>query len=335
MSYTAFAAAFLSFALTWYMTSWLIRFLNRIDLRVKDMNKRETPLVPLSGGLAVLSGFFGGLMTFLFFRTFFENSIARLLLDSHALTLLFAATTTILLATFVGFVDDLIIKRNKESSSGLRQWQKPLLTLAAAVPLMVVNAGETTMGIPFLGGEVDMGILYPLVLIPFGVVGATNMVNMLAGFNGLEAGLGLIYMGSLGLYAFAHGSYLAALIALMVFSSLLGFYVYNRYPARILPGDSLTYLLGAALACVALVGNMERAAVIIPVPFCLECLLKAQSGFKAHSYGFYKKGAVQSRYTKIYSLPHLFTRGGRFTERQVVYFLFLVQAFFAGLIWVV
>ena len=78
-------------------------------------------------------------------------------------------------------------------------------------------------------------LIYPLVLVPIGVVGAANMVNMLAGFNGMETGMGIIYMGSLGLYAYFNGRQVAALIALVTLAALLGFYYYNRFPAKILP----------------------------------------------------------------------------------------------------
>ncbi|MBL7147205.1 MAG: hypothetical protein ISS82_00070 [Nanoarchaeota archaeon] len=315
------------------MTSWLIRYLNRIGLVVKDMNKENTPLVPGSGGLAVTAGVFAGLTLFIFFRTFLPRSVG-LTLDNSSLFHLFAGLTAILIISFVGFIDDLMIDRSKNRSSGLKQWQKPLITLSAAVPLMVVNAGVTVMGFPFLG-ELDVGLLYPLLFIPLGVVGAANMVNMLGGFNGMETGMGLVYIGMLGLYAYVHQSYIGALIALVTFTALLGFYFYNKYPAKILPGDSLTYLLGAALASIAILGNLEKAAFIVSIPFFIEFILKARSKFRAQSYGYYKNGKIHTKYKKIYSIPHIFTRTGKFTEKQITWFMILIALGFSSLIWVV
>src|SRR3989338_3652053 len=111
------------------------------------------------------------------------------------------ALISLLIVTLVGFIDDLLVNRSKDRTSGLKQWQKPLLTAAAAIPLMVVNAGNSIMWFPFIG-EVNFGLIYPLILIPLIFIGSSNMVNILAGFNGLEAGLGLIYIGNLGVYAF-------------------------------------------------------------------------------------------------------------------------------------
>src|SRR3989344_3565010 len=218
--------ALISFAIVMFFIPRLIKYLRNIGLVVKDQNKQDKPLIPVSAGLVVVGGVIGGLMSYVFIQTFFY----------------------------------------KDSS--------PLLTAAAAIPLMVVNAGNSIMWFPFIG-EVNFGLIYPLILIPLIFIGSSNMVNILAGFNGLEAGLGLIYIGNLGLYAYLNNRPLAALIAAVTFESLLAFYYYNKYPAKIFPGDSLTYFLGASLATIAIVGNIEKAALIISIPFFIEFFLQA------------------------------------------------------------
>ncbi len=335
MLYYVASYGILSFLVVLAVTPWLIRYLKRIGLTVKDQNKKDKPLVPISGGLAVLFGIMAGLMIFIFFRTFISGSTTiGLVLNHYNLVILFSSITAILTITIIGFLDDLVVDSNKDSSKGLKQWQKPLLTLIAAVPLMAINVGKTDMGLPFIG-VIDFGILYPLILVPVGVSGAANMVNILAGINGLEAGMGLVYIGMLGLYAYVNSSYVAALIALLTFCSLLAFFVYNSYPARILPGDSLTYLLGGVVAVIAIVGNIERAALICSIPFFIEFLLKARSKFKANSYGEYKDGKVISLHKrKIYSLIHLFTRTGKFTEKQITYSFIAIELLFSSLIWI-
>jgi UDP-N-acetylglucosamine--dolichyl-phosphate N-acetylglucosaminephosphotransferase len=328
MTYVPFLAAILGFIVTFIATNWLIRYLKRIKMVVKDMNKKNTPLIPISGGLAVMSGIFIGLMVYIFFQTFYFKYTSTLIY-------IFAGLISIIMITFVGFVDDIIIKKSKESSSGLKQWQKPLLTLSAAVPLMVVNAGITTMTLPFLG-RLDVGLIYPLIFIPIGVVCAANMVNMLAGFNGIEVGMGIVYTGMLGLYAFVNNKEVGALIALITFASLIAFYFYNKYPAKILPGDSLTYLLGGAIATIAILGDIERAAMIASIPFFIEFILKLRSKFKAKSYGYYKDGKINSYHkNKIYSIPHLLTRTGKYNEKQIFWFMILLELVFSSLIWVV
>lgn len=333
MNIFIYLCAALSFLTVYFLTPWWIKYLKKINLEVKDQNKENTPLVTLSAGLPVLAGLLIGSFFFIFIRTFISKAEFGLILDAQNLLFLFAGMISLFIITLVGFLDDLVIESKKDTSIGLKQWQKPLLTLSAAIPLMVVSAGNTDMGIPFIG-VINFGILYPLLLVPIGVVGAANMVNMLAGFNGMETGMAIIYLSSLGLFSYVNQSYIAALIALVTVAALVAFYLYNKTPAKILPGDSLTYLIGGTLAVIAILGNQERAALIISIPFFAEFFLKLRSKFKAQSYGYMKDGKIHSRSGKeIYSLVHFFSRTGTFTEKQITYFMMVVTLVFSTLIW--
>ncbi|MDO8628486.1 MAG: hypothetical protein Q7R56_01910 [Nanoarchaeota archaeon] len=329
MQLLLYLAPLLACLVTFFSTPFWIRYLKRIGLVVPDKNKKNTPLVPISGGLAVFSGFLAGLMWYIFVQIFYYYKGGQ-----GSLLYMFAALATIMLITFIGFLDDLIVNKHIGESTGLKQWQKPLLTLVAAIPLMVVKAGTTLFYVPFIG-RVDVGVLYPLLLVPLGIVGASNMVNMLAGLNGLEAGMGVVYLSSLSLYAYVNQRFAAAALGIIVVGSLLAFLWFNKYPARLLPGDSLTYLLGASLVSIAILGNIEKAALIASIPFFIECLLKWRSHFKAKSYGKWKNGKVLSLHDKIYSIPHVLTISGKFTEKQVVWFCIAIVVFFSGLLWVV
>jgi len=302
MNYLIIIIILISFLVTYLITPILIKYLKRIDITVKDQNKEGKPLIPISGGLAVLAGTFAGLLIFIFFRTFIYPISSGLILNDTNLKFLFAGMISLLIITLVGFLDDIIIRKDKESSTGLR---------------------------------IEFGILYPLLLVPLGVVGAANMVNMLGGYNGMETGIGIISIGMLGLYAYINNSLMAGLIALTVFSSLIAFYIYNKYPAKILPGDSLTYLLGATMAVIAILGNIEKAALILSIPFFIEFILKSRSKFQAQSYGYFKYGKVKIDTKKIYSLPHILAKTGKYTEKEITHSLILLEIIFGILIWVI
>ena len=122
---------------------------------------------------------------------------------------------------------------------------------------------------------------------------------------------------------------------MMVCSALLAFFFFNKFPAKILPGDSLTYLIGGAIASIAIIGNLEKAALIASIPFFIESILKARGKFKNQSFGYYHNGKVKSFYKEVYSIPHILTRTGKFTEKQVVYFVWGIALFFSSLIWVI
>ncbi|MHC4753110.1 MAG: MraY family glycosyltransferase [Planctomycetota bacterium] len=294
-----------------------------------DLHKKGKPKLPTSGGVCVALGVLAGLLIYIGFTTFLNGA-------PEDITNLLAVISTILIVTFVGFLDDLNVKARavitKEGLNirvGFPQWAKPLLTLPAAVPLMVVNAGETMMGIPIIG-VVDFGLLYPLILIPIGVVAVSNAVNLLAGFNGMESGMGLVYLFGLGVIAFMNGNF-AAVIFLTAFAAVAGFIKYNWYPAKFLPGDSLTYLLGAIVSSGVIVGNMEKFGMIIMLPFIIEFFLKLMSKFKASCLGKLRSdGKLDPPYgKKIYSLTHVVMNIKPLTEKQVTIIMILIQAVFA------
>jgi len=339
MEFILLISMIISFLTALYITPWSIRYLRRIGLVSNDQNKKDKPLIPISGGMAVMSGLFIGIMCFIFLHTFFPGD-GILILNNRVLMLVLSSLISIIVITLVGFVDDLL-RIGYEPYVGLRQWQKPLLTLSAAVPLIVVNSGISTILVPFFG-RIDVGLIYPLLLIPIGVAGAANMVNMLAGFNGLETGLGIIITGMLAIYgyfnietAFFSERIAAVVISAIAFSALLAFLFFNKYPARILPGDSLTYIIGGIIASIAIIGNLEKAALIASIPFFIEFILKIRGKFKKQSFGYYNNGKVRSFYKNIYSIPHIFTKTGRFTEKQIVYFIWSIELFFSSLIWII
>ena len=115
------------------------------------------------------------------------------------------------------------------------------------------------------------------------------------------------------------------------FASLLGFIKYNLYPAKILPGDSLTYLLGSIVASGVVVGNMEKVGVIVLLPFIIEFFLKARVRFKASCLGKLRKdGRLNPPYgKKIYSITHIIMNLRPLTEMQVTIIMILIIALFS------
>lgn len=314
-----------SFLTTFIVTPFLMRFLSKAGIIAIDQHKKNKPILPSSGGLCVTAGVLSGLLVYIGLTTFFHG------IQNEVLYML-ATISSILIVTLVGLLDDLnvsskkvIVKNEKDIRIGLPQWIKPILTLPAAVPLMVISAGYSSIGLPFLG-IVDLGVIYPLFLIPLGFVVVSNVINMLGGFNGVEAGMGIVYLLALGLFSLlTHNS--VAVLFLIGAMSLIGFIVYNWYPARILPGDSLTYLLGALLASGIIVGNMEKLGLILLIPFIIESLLKLRSKLHASSLGKLRSdGKLDPPYgKKIYSLTHLVMNVKTLTERQVAVILITFQ----------
>ncbi|HIH42789.1 TPA: glycosyl transferase family 4 [Candidatus Woesearchaeota archaeon] len=319
---------FISFITTFLVLPYWIRRAKNAGLVGQDLHKLNKPRLPEIGGIIVVLGFLIGILFFVGMRTFYFG-------DSNYILETFSILSTILIITVIGLIDDILGWK-----IGLRQWQKPVLCLIAALPIMVVNAGQTSLRFPFLG-HIDFGILYPLLLVPVAITGASNGFNMIAGYNGLEAGLGIIILATLSYLSWTLNIGWIAVVGLCMVFSLLAFYMYNKYPAKIFPGNTLTYSVGALIACIAIFSSIERAALILFIPYFIEFFLKLRGMFKKESYAAVTKdGFLAMPYTKFYGIEHIaiyiLTRLKRnITENNVVYLLWAFELMFAGFVLVV
>lgn len=309
----------LSFFITLVLLPFWIKKATSIKLVWDDMNKWARQKVAGSGGVIAILGFVIGMLVLIAYRTFVLQTQAFLIE-------ILAMLNIVLFVSVVGLVDDLLGWQH----GGLRRKHRLILAILASIPLVVINAGESQVAIPFLG-VLDLGLVYPLIIIPIGVTGATYTFNFLAGFNGLEAGQGILMFLALALVAFFTGSPWLSVISLCMVAALLGFLAFNIYPAKVFPGDSLTYAIGALIATIAILGNFEKIAVFFFIPYIIETGLKLRGRLVKHSFGKPKKdGSLELKYNKLYGLTHvsiflLKKWGVKVTERKVVYLIWAFQ----------
>ena len=310
------ATIFLSFFATFVLLPFWIRRAHKEGLVGKDMHKVEKENVAEAGGISVLFGFAVGILLYIAINTFYFKNLTNL-------TGMFAILSVLFIASIVGVVDDLLGWKK-----GLSKWVRILIVLFAAVPLMVINAGESTMmGISF-------GLLYPLIIVPLGIVGATTTFNFLAGYNGLETGQGILVLTGLAVATYLTDSAWLSVVALCMVAALFAFYVFNRYPSKIFPGDILTYSVGALIACIAILGNIEKIAVFFFLPYIVETILKSRGRLKKESFAkLNSDGSLEQPYDKIYGLEHLAIKilkkikhSKKAYEWEVVYLINGVQA---------
>jgi UDP-N-acetylglucosamine--dolichyl-phosphate N-acetylglucosaminephosphotransferase len=292
-----------SILVTWLFLVKLIPRLQTAGITGKDENKPGNPEIPEMGGLAVIAGFTAGAL--LSILLFFQAPSALI-----ELVPLLAAIITIHSIAFMGVVDDLI---------SIPQWLKAILPLFAAVPLIVINvSGVTSVTIPLIG-PVDFGILYIWVLVPVAVAVCSNLTNMLAGFNGMEAGMGAIIFAALALLAFSHGSPDMLLICIPMLGGLLGFLVFNWYPAKVFPGDVMNLTIGVAVATAVIIGHFQSAGVILMAPYILDFAIKVANRFP-HTYQEIKGKKLYPKFGQTKGLVHVIMKAagqGGITERDL------------------
>ena len=312
----------ISFFVTYFTLPYWIRKAKQIGLVWEDMNKlNRKKNVAGSGGVTVVFGTIVGILLYIATNVFLFNNELNLIS-------IFALLSALLLVSGVGFIDDLFGWKK----GGLSKRSRLVLILFSAVPLMVINAGESTMAIPFLGA-VNFGLLYPLLIIPIGVVGATTTYNFLAGYNGLEASQGMIILSALALVTYLNGDRWLSVIALLMVASLLSFYLFNKFPAKVFPGDVLTYSIGSMIALITILGNIEKIAVFFFIPYIIETGLKSRGKLKKESFAKVKEdGSLDMPYDEIYGLEHLaiyllkkIKKNGKAYEKEVVYLINIFQ----------
>lgn len=307
------AIAVVSFLTTYVLSHFLVPRLKRFGITGKDVNKPDKPEVGEMGGIAIVAGISAGLLLAIFFNSF--NSL------TFNLVFILGAIIAIHSVSFMGMADDLL---------DIPQWLKALLPLFAAIPLVAVKAaGSTTMAIPFIG-IIDFGIFYILLLIPLGVAVASNLTNMLAGFNGLEAGMGIVMFSVLSVVAVVNGSVEMALISLAMLGALLAFMKFNWFPAKVFPGDVGNLTIGAALASAVIIGNLESAGAILMIPFVIDFFIKAYNRFPSSNWwGTNIDGKLFAPEDRIRGFAQLVMKKfNGITERNLVLFFIGLEVVF-------
>jgi UDP-N-acetylglucosamine--dolichyl-phosphate N-acetylglucosaminephosphotransferase len=217
----------------------------------RDLHKQGV-IVPYLGGLGILMGFLAGMTV-----TGFLGMDPRAGL---------AASLSGVLGGMIGLVDDLF--RLKKASL-------VLLSALAGLPVVSFRVGNPVL---YALGNLDLGPVF-WILVPLGFCYLMNAVNIYAGFNGLEAGCGLITSSSLLICSLIYGSQDSALELASLSGALAAFLLWNKYPARIFPGNSGTYLIGAVLASAIIIGTIKAAGVIATAPYLINFLIRLRNKF--------------------------------------------------------
>jgi len=239
------------------------------------------------------------------------------------LPIILASLTTILIMSVIGIIDDLFL---------IRQHIKAILPIFASLPLVAVSAGVSHMYFPMIG-DIDFGILYPLIIIPLAITGASNATNMLAGFNGLEASLGGVMLATVGIASYLAGRTDAMILSFSMLGALLAFLKYNWYPAKIFIGDIGTLAIGATVAVSVIIGNIERIGIILILPFFLELYLKAKGRFNSQSWCEIKdEKLICPKRSEVFGLGRLimYMTGG-IKEARLVTYIILIESVFASI----
>ncbi len=266
MIHETILAIIIAFAISALLCPVIIPFLHKLKFgqQVRDdgpqshLKKQGTPTM---GGLIILSSI---IITSLFYIPSYPKIIPVLFMTAGF--------------GIIGFLDDyikIILKR----SEGLTPVQKLAgqIVITGIFAWYVLNSGEvgTDMLIPFTGGFKDgkflsLGILFVPALF-FVTLGTDNGVNFTDGLDGLCTSVTILVATFLTIVAIGEDMGISPITGAVV-GSLLGFLLFNVYPAKVFMGDTGSLALGGFVASAAYMMRMPLFIPIIGLIYLVEVL---------------------------------------------------------------
>ena len=221
----------------------------------------------------------------------------------------------------IGFLDDylkVVLKR----SDGLMPMQKMALQIVvtAIFAFYIVKVAKVplTMLVPFTGGKYywDIGWLAIPVLF-FAVIGTVNGVNFTDGLDGLASSVTVLVATFFTVVAMGNKSGIEPITCAVV-GALLGFLLFNVYPASVFMGDTGSLALGGFVASAAYMLQMPLFIIIVGLIYLIEVLsVMIQVAY------FKKTGG--KRFSKMAPIHHHFELCG-WSETRVVAVFSIVTA---------
>lgn len=201
----------------------------------------------------------------------------------------------------IGFLDDylkVVLKR----SDGLMPMQKMacqiVVTGIFAFYLMKFTDIPMTMKIPFFPGhELDLGILTTPVLF-IAVIGTVNGVNFTDGLDGLASSVTIMVATFFSVMAIGTKSGIEPITCAVV-GALMGFLLFNVYPAKIFMGDTGSLALGGFVAGTAYMLQMPLFIILVGMIYVVEVLsvMIQVTYFKAtHGKRFFKMAPIHHHF---------------------------------------
>jgi len=186
----------------------------------------------------------------------------------------------------IGCLDD-YIKVHRRRSLGLNKRAKSGAQLACALvfALLAVNWAHTSTALSFTRSEaigIDMGPVLWVIFAVLVMVGASNAVNITDGVDGLAAGSGTFcfaVLSIMGYWIFRHERIYhvlpahaidLAVVSVALAGACIGFLWWNAAPAKIIMGDTGSLAIGAGLAAICLLLNLELLLLVVGGLFVME-----------------------------------------------------------------
>ena len=306
----AIIAITIAFFSVYGLTPFVIRALEKRNITVVDVNKKEKTMIPRPGGLSIIVGIESSLIILYIFFPISE---------------ILAVVLTTFFAFIVGIIDD------KKTMGG---WFKPIALAFCSAPILLLGAYDSNLTFP-LFGTVQIPLLY-MALVVFMIPIMGNTINSIDVLNGVASGFITIASFALSVCLFIIQNYEVGIICLCLAFSSLAFYKYHKFPSKIFPGDSGAITFGVAYGGIAIIGGIEVIAAIAILPAIINSFLFLSSVKKIVEHREIKNPVTHTDDWKLQStsenhapitLVRLLIAKKPLTEKQIVYEIFKLGIF--------
>ncbi|MGN0353009.1 MAG: phospho-N-acetylmuramoyl-pentapeptide-transferase [Roseburia sp.] len=307
MKYDVIIPVLIAFAISAILGPIVIPFLRRLKVGQTERKELESHQkkngTPTMGGLIILAAI---VITSLFYLKDYPKIIPILFM-----TVGFGV---------IGFLDD-YLKVVLRRSDGLLAWQKMLcqivVTTIFVIYMVRYSDVSLTMLIPFSGGKyLDIGWV-AIPLIYFVVIGTVNGVNFTDGLDGLVSSVTIMVATFFSVVAIGTNAGISPITCAVV-GALVGFLLFNVYPASVFMGDTGSLALGGFVAATAYMMQMPLFILLVGFIYLIEVL----SVIIQVTY-FKKTGG--KRIFRMAPIHHHFELGG-WSETKVVAVFSIVTA---------
>ena len=212
----------------------------------------------------------------------------------------------------IGFLDDyikIILRRSEGLTPGQKMLGQILVTAVFAFYYYNATGGEMAMLIPFYPGHsLHLGWLAIPVLF-LAIIGTVNGVNFTDGLDGLASSVTVLVAVFFTVVAMGTKSGIEPITCAVV-GSLMGFLLFNVYPASVFMGDTGSLALGGFVASASYMMEMPIFILIVGMIYWIEIL-------SVMIQVTYFKKTKGKRFFRMAPIHHHFELGG-WSETRVV-----------------
>ncbi len=231
-----FLGSGVSLVAAFVLTLTLILIFSKVSILARPLNKlmiaMGKPVIPF-GGIPVI-------LSFLFVLWFFYFSGW---INQENLLLFQILTLCVFLMTFLGIYDDIY-----HCSPRIK------LLCQIIIAIILFLAG---FQIDRIGDAIELGS-FSILLTVFWIVGITNSINLVDGMDGLASGLIILSCMTLSFVYLERDMVEASFLTVILTGSVLGFFIFNFPPAKIILGDTGSLPLGLIISLITLLPLSQK-----------------------------------------------------------------------------